>query len=389
MKLTQKTVDELALPAGKTELIVFDSEVSGLGVRIRSNSKGWVFQYRLADRQRRMALGQTSAVSLKAARKTAGQLQARVKLGEDPQEERRRTEPVAETIGGVLPGYLARQRQRLRPRSVNEIERHLAKAARSLHKLAFAEVDRRRLSALFEEVTTASGPAACNRMRASLSAYFAWAVREGFIDANIVLSTNAAIEAAGRDRVLAPAELRDIWRASGDCGDYGVIIKILMLTAARRSEIGGLTWGEVDLAASVISLPAPRAKNGRPFILPLSPQAVELLRQRPRGEIEDRVFSPGNWTFSKSRLDKRIDALRTAEDRPAMASWVQHDLRRTASTVMHETLNIQPHIVEATLNHIGHQGGVAGKYNKATYLDEKRAALDAYGSYIASIVGLD
>ena len=63
-----------------------------------------------------------------------------------------------------------------------------------------------------------------------------------------------------------------------------------------------------------------------------------------------------------------------------------HDFRRLASTVMHDKLAIQPHIVERVLAHVGHQAGVAGAYNKAEYLAERRRALARWADYVLAVV---
>jgi hypothetical protein len=71
-----------------------------------------------------------------------------------------------------------------------------------------------------------------------------------------------------------------------------------------------------------------------------------------------------------------------------MPEWVLHDLRRTVSTRMHEDIGILPHIVEAVLNHVsGHRAGVAGNYNRALYLDDKRRALIAWANHIDTLMG--
>ena len=66
--------------------------------------------------------------------------------------------------------------------------------------------------------------------------------------------------------------------------------------------------------------------------------------------------------------------------------WTIHDLRRTVATGMAE-LGVQPHIIEALLNHVsGHKGGVAGIYNRATYDKEKREALNLWGEHVLSVI---
>jgi integrase len=88
------------------------------------------------------------------------------------------------------------------------------------------------------------------------------------------------------------------------------------------------------------------------------------------------------WAYSKMVLDTRI-----ATAGKPLAHWVLHDLRRTAATGM-ANIGIEPHIIEAILNHVsGHKAGVAGIYNRATYLEPKRAALAAWADHVTTIVG--
>jgi Arm DNA-binding domain len=165
MKLTQKAVAALALPKGKSELIVFDDDIP-LGVRLRDGGTArWIFQYRVGAKQRRMSLGTTAALSAPRAREIAGELYARVKLGEDPAttkaEERVRA---IETMGATLAAYLAHQRARLKPRSLVEVERHLRKHSRLLHGLRLDKIDRRAVAACITKIGTKSGGVTANRV---------------------------------------------------------------------------------------------------------------------------------------------------------------------------------------------------------------------------------
>src|SRR5262245_4188344 len=88
MRFTGSNIDTLTLQ-GKAEAIYFDDDVPGFGIRIRAGgSKYWIFQYRVGRQQRRLTLGKMSAVSLVSARKTASELHAKVRLGQDPQAEK-------------------------------------------------------------------------------------------------------------------------------------------------------------------------------------------------------------------------------------------------------------------------------------------------------------
>jgi integrase len=392
MKLDKKAVDGLTLPQGKSEVFLFDDAVPGFGIRRRGNSKVWIFQYRLGNRQRRMTLGAVSAVPLTDARKTAGELHARVKLGQDPAGDKTEArEKAAETFSAAAVPFLARQRERLRPRTYLEVERHVHTQAKLLHGMALAKIERRDIARLLTGLVEGSGPSAANHCRATLSTFFAWAVREGLIDSNPVTSTNKATVAGARERVLSDGEVREIWAALGD-DDYGDIVRLLALSGARRDEIGSLDWTEVDLRRRLIILPGSRTKNKRPFEIPLSQPALEILQKRTPLDGREFVFGEGRggfsgWSACKKRLDARIAASRGTHGKAPMPNWRLHDLRRTMSTVMHERLGILPHIVEACLNHVsGHMGGVAGVYNRATYEAEKRQALDRWATHVCAVV---
>jgi integrase len=137
-----------------------------------------------------------------------------------------------------------------------------------------------------------------------------------------------------------------------------------------------LTWNEVNFEEKQIELPGTRTKNSRPHIIPLSPPAIAILKSIDR-DGKDVFTKRNNWQIDKDRLDEKC----------GVTDWVLHDLRRTGSTGMGEQLSIPPHVVEAVLNHVsGSKAGVAGVYNKATYLKEKREALNKYADYILAIV---
>jgi integrase len=247
-------------------------------------------------------------------------------------------------------------------------------------------IDRRTVATLLTELAANNGPGLANSVRASLSAFFSWAMREGLADANPVIGTNRAVTKGARDRVLTDDELRLIWNTLS-ISTYGDIVRLLALTGQRRDEIGSLRWQEIDFDKAVISLPPERTKNSRPHDVPLSPAALAILKARPRLAGHEFVFSSAangffGWSDCKLALDARIAG------NGAIAPWRLHDLRRTVSTRMHDELAIPPHIVEAVLNHVsGHRSGVAGVYNKATYSKEKAIALARWAEHLSAIVG--
>jgi integrase len=380
MKLNKAAAAAVKVPKGKTDIVVWDNDIAGFGLRVRTGgSRVWVFRYRLGRKQRVMTFGSAAAVSAQQAREQAERLHAQVKLGLDPAAGKIESQTRAtEIFEYAVKIFLARQKERLKPRSYLEAERHLLVHCRQLHAMSLAKIERRDIAVRLAEIATDSGPAAANRTRASLSALFAWSLREGLVEHNPVVNTNKAVEGGSRTRVLTKSELRDIWNALPD-DDFGDIVKLLALTGQRRDEIGSLRWAEVDLDNALISLPPERVKNRRAHDVPLSPPALSILQKRPRDR--DYVFGKRDtgyqgWSGSKARLDQRL----------SIADWRLHDLRRSCSTVMNDELGIAPHIVETVLNHVGNRSGVSGVYNRALYIREKANALARWADYLIAAV---
>jgi integrase len=409
MRLTQAFVDKLTLSPGETERFAWDDAIPQFGVRLRSRgqhkavSKVWYFRYRVGPKkQRGMSGGSVSAIRAPAARDWAQRLYAQVLLGEDPAGQKsERKARAGETFEAAMRLFLTRQKERLRPRSYVEVERHLLVFAKALHRLPLTSVDRRAIATQLTQAAAATSDATANRVRASLSAFYVWLMKQGLVETNPVALTERR-EEISRDRVLDDGELREIWATLRNDA-YGDIVRLLILLGSRRDEIGALKWSEVDLDRALTSLPAERTKNKRAHEIPLSPLALAILKARralPVGAARDQIFAGGqlgfsDWSGSKIDLDRRILEARAAAAQQAgadpakvapMPHWTLHDFRRVISTAMHDRLGIAPHVVEAVLGHVGHQAGTPGRYNKASYRDEKGRALALWADHLQAIV---
>jgi hypothetical protein len=182
VKFTVKTTAGVKLD-GKSERIVFDDDIKGFGLRVRAGgSKTWIYQYRIASKQRRMVLGSATSVPLTIARENAGRLEARVKLGGDPamdkETARRRAD---ETFGILVDQYLAARQSKWRANTEREVRRHLTKYAKSLHRFPIAAVSQLNISNLLDNLAKESGDATSNRVRANLSTFFSWAIKKASI----------------------------------------------------------------------------------------------------------------------------------------------------------------------------------------------------------------
>jgi len=380
MKLTETAVAAITLDPRQDEAITFDEDIPGFGLRLRAGgSRTFVFQYKIGGKHRRMTLGKHPALKTAEARKTAAKLYADVRLGNDPASAKAEKQGrAAETFGAILKTYLIRRRGTIRASSYGQIERHLELNLRPLHGLNLASLDRRAIAAQLARITIENGPVHANRVRTSLNKFLSWCCGEGLIEANPTAFTNQNPERP-RDRVLTDSELAAIWKMLPD-GDYGDILKLLILTGQRREEIARLQWSEINFEHDVIALPGTRTKNHRAHFVPITPAVRGILEAR-RNNGRALVFGSGQgafggWTRCKARLDA------TAK----IAPWVVHDIRRSVATGM-ANLGILPHVIEATLNHIsGHKGGVAGIYNRASYEAEKATALNRWAEHVAAIV---
>jgi integrase len=388
MRLTVKAAVDTKLPPGIKDTVFWDDDIAGFGLRIREGgSRTWIYRYRIGRKQQRsISLGSATSVPLSVARKNAGALEAKVKLGGDPALDKETARIEAEnTVGSLVDQYLDARNPDWRPNSLRQIRRHLLVYAKPLHRLPITVVSQRNVAGLLNDVASSSGHVSSNRLRASLTTFLGWVIRQGIeLPKGNVASYTEARKEKSRERVLNNAEIRAIWRACRD-DDHGNIVKLLLLTGQRAAEIGELRWGEIQ--DDQILLPSSRTKNKRPHAVPLS-APVRVILDRLR--IIDRAFVFGRddthgfqgWGVSKKRLDQRI-----AKAGAPLPHWTVHDLRRTAATGM-AGLKIQPHIIEAVLNHVsGHKAGVAGIYNRAAYDEEKREALDRWARHVLAIVG--
>src|SRR5262249_9055758 len=214
--------------------------VRGFGVRRQRGDPVYVIKYRVFGRQRFVTIGRHGAPwTPDKARKEAKRLFGLVAAGKDPQTEKAEARAKAvDTLARVADDYLKHAEKKQKPRSFEETKRHLLNNWKPLHSISVFNLRRRQVAARLSEIETERGRVTAARARAALSAMFNWAIREGYeIAANPVFGTNRPAEPKSRDRVLADSELAEIWRACRN-DDHGRIIKLLMLSAQRRDEVG-------------------------------------------------------------------------------------------------------------------------------------------------------
>jgi hypothetical protein len=281
IRFTDAYVRRLTLPSGKTDHIAWDPDVPGFGVRLRAGKASYVVQYRVGTEQRRKSLGDVRKVNVDDARNIARKRFAQIELGIDPdaEEEKRRAEQAADarTFEKMVELYLDAQKARLEEGTLRRNtyiaeERYLRRHCEPLQKKPVSKVTFEDIAGLIRKLVQAHGATSAARARGALSSFFAWCMRQGLgVKVNPTIGTdNPVYGKEPRDRVLTDDEIRSIWRNCLE-DDFGRIVRLLLLTACRRDEIGGLRWPEIDQAASKLLLPKERTKSKRPHELTLSP----------------------------------------------------------------------------------------------------------------------
>jgi integrase len=387
MKLTNESVAALKLD-GKKDLIVFDDSTPGFAFRLRAGAGGktlfsWVLQYRKAGASRRYKLG-PGAISAEKARALAKEALAKIWAGQDPNADRAaRRDADKLTFAKAVAEFLEAKQRHLRPNTFAETKRYLTgDYFKPLHSMPLDVITRQDVALRIKTIERESGTATAGQARAKLSGFFAEAMQDGLVDANPVIGARKPVGNRPRERVLSDSELAAIWNACGD-DDYGRIVRLLILTACRREEIGGMQWGEFAPDGTTWTLPAARAKNGRPLTLPVMPAMRAILdtvarlvgREHLFGERSTQGFQ--SWDLHKKDLDERS----------GVTGWQLRDIRRSVATKMADTGGVMPHIIEQILNHVsGHKGGVAGIYNRSVYANEVRAALATWHDHLRSII---
>jgi integrase len=393
MKLTDTRLAGLKLDRGDTDKIFFDDEIPGFGVRVREGgSRKFVLHYRIGGAQRRLTVGAVGVLKLEEARQRARKALVDVGDGKDPAAQKATDKVEAkQSFGSVAKDYIEFLKGRvgagdLKPRSYVEIERHVMKHFKPLHRLVIGSITRATIATRLREIAKEHGPGAADRARSNVSTFFGWAIGEGICQINPVAGTNKSSgEYVERERSLIVDgekpnydELVTVWKGSPD-NDYGKIVRLLILTLCRRDEIGSLDRAELDKESRLIRLPGIRTKNGREHSVPLSGPAMAILEAVDLRDGRELLFGSGKggysgWSKSKQQMDKALKLKKP---------WTLHDLRRTGRTGL-GILGVAPHIAEAVLNHLPPK--LMRTYDKNKYEREKREALELWAAHVMRLV---
>ena len=378
-KITDRTL------ARKAPGEIWDEYLPGFGLRIGKAKKTFQVMTRINGKQRRIAVGDARIMTLADARDKARDILRNAAKGIDPQEalqaaKLEATRARRDTFRVVSEAYMTELGRHLK--TGHELQRKLDKdILPALGDIPVAEVRRADIKALFLD-RAETKPVAANRMLALIRVVLNYAIDEELIEANPAARIKLRREIP-RDRYLSEVEIKGFWNGLDNTAmdpQIASMLKLLLVTGQRRSEVVGMKWSEIDMQKATWEIPAGRAKAGRPHRVPLPPLALDLIGEPHGGEY---VFSNGaGEPFATGSVS--LAMLREREALGLTERATVHDLRRSMATHLGD-LGIDRLVIGKILNHS--EAGVTGRvYDLGAYAEPKRLAMAAWSNKIMEIV---
>ena len=391
-KLTKRLVDDLQFPHGTvttngnpvTQAFLWDTETRGFGVRITKEGKRtYIVQSRVHGKEVRSTIGPHGVFTVDQARDAAREVLRAMRQGVDPRQARKAEAAAKITLREIADGY--KQDRPLKDSSKKEIERHVTTTFKAWLNQPISAITREAVSKRFNEMKTkglhgnAPAPSQANQGFAILRALINYANREHRkLDGSPLFAENPVdvlykkwVPMKARTTRIPTSKVGQVWnmlwaqRGASQARDVLAsvdLVLFLMLTGARISEATGLTWDRVNLDECWWHLPDP--KNSNPVWLPLSEEAVELLKTRERVEGSPFVFS--SWGKTGHLIDPRETMRKVSAASGEDLS--PHDLRRTFTTIGVASCSIDLHKVELLTNHVP-KGVTARHYLETSRLE--------------------
>jgi integrase len=391
--LTQIALDNIKPGPSRREIP--DGKESGLYFVIQPTGRmAWALRYRFNGRPRKLTIGSYPSISLAKARTEAAKAKVSVSDGIDAAATKRAATAAKKAKGlsndhveKVIADFINLY-ARPNTRDWKETERLLAEFVEAWKGRLLREIGKPDIHRVLDAIVARGSPVTANRKFAQLRKMCRWAVSRGIIEHSPCDGVDPPSAEKSRERVLDTDEMRFVWRAADDLGfPFGPIVKLLVLTGQRRSEVGGMAWRELDLEKGIWTIPAERSKNKRQHALPLSPEAIAIIESLPRFSGSRFVFSPGKiapsgFSRAKTRIDSLIAKLNGGN---AIEPWILHDIRRSVASGL-AALGINLPVIERCLNHVsGSFAGIVGIYQKHNFADEMRTAMERWGRHVEAL----
>ncbi|HAA45558.1 MAG: phage-related integrase [Halomonas sp. 54_146] len=365
------------------------SDDRGLYVEVLpSGSIVWRYRYRLDGKREKLTLGKYPALTLKNARLKRDEAAHQVAMGKSP-AKRKQQEKVAGAEDATVAEFSERFFKDIQSRDRKDVtmpRRYLEKdILPHIGSKPVRDITAEDVRSVIWRKKEQGFDAAAGQVRGLLKRMFDYALTCGLILANPVMALpmRHVYRAAARDRALTPDEIRQFLRAmqaSNIRRQFKIAFQLILMTLVRKSELMLAQWKDVHLDEGEWHIPVENSKTGKPHIVYLSTQAQTLFKElKPLASSSDWVL-PGRGTLAKPFAGNALNqALKVSLQGQEIPAFTIHDLRRTASTLLHEQ-GWASDVVEKALNHT--IGGVRGVYNRAEYAEQRREMLQAWSDYI-------
>ncbi|EPG6800137.1 integrase domain-containing protein [Klebsiella aerogenes] len=358
-----------------------------------SGKKLWRFRYqRPATKQRTMmGLGAFPALSLADARGLRADYLALLANGIDPQiqaevAEEEQQIALDSIFSTVAANWFQLKSKSVTPDYAKDIWRSLEKDVfPAIGEIPVQQIKARTLIEALEPIKARGALETVRRLVQRINEIMIYAVNTGLIDANPASGVGMAFEKPKKQNMptLRPEELPKLMR-SLIMSNLSVLTRCLiewqLLTLVRPSEASGARWIEVDFDKNLWTIPAERMKAKREHIVPLSPQALEILEvMKPISAHREHVFPSRNDPKQPMNSQTANAALKRIG---YGGKLVAHGLRAIASTAMNEA-GLNSDVIEAALAHI-EKNEVRRAYNRSTYLEKRKELMSWWGNFIVN-----
>ena len=363
----------------------------GLCIEVRpAGSRFWRYRYRYAGKATMATLGEYPMMSLAEARAARDTARAQLKGGANPvhvAQARRAAavENAGNTFRALADELLAkRAREGLSPASVKRERRMIEKDLAVIGGLPVAEVSAPVLLAALKKIQGRGAIETAHRTRSLASQVFRYAIATARADRNPAADLIGALEQPQVRHfasVTDPAHIGPLLRALHDYQGTPVVaaaIKLAPLVFVRPGELRAARWGEIDLDAGEWRYTA--TKTGTPHIVPLSRQAVGILRELRPVTLRSAYVFPSARGASRPMSENAVNvAMRTLG--VYGTTMTGHGFRAMARTVLDEVLGFRPDFIEHQLAHaVRDPNGRA--YNRTAHLPERRKMMQAWADYL-------
>lgn len=386
MKLNARTVDT-SKPKDKAYKL---SDGGGLYLLVNTNgSRYWRLKYRVAGKEKLLALGVYPDVSLAEARAKRDEAKRTLAAGGDPGEVKQAEKQakilaVSNSFEAIAIEWHEHKRPGWSQGYADDILEYLQKDVFPfIGKRAIAEIKAAEMLAVLRKMEQRGVLDKLKKTRQACRQIFTWAVITGRAEHNPVVDLAGALKAPKQKHFphLLTDQIGGFLRALNEYTGSRVTqnaTRLLMLTGTRTIELRGAEWSEFDLEKGIWQIPAERMKMRRPHVVPLCRQAKALLEEIHQLTGRGRFVFPGRNDAGKTMSEASINQVikRIGYDGKATG----HGFRHTMSTILHEQ-GYNTAWIETQLAHVD-KNSIRGTYNHAQYLDGRREMLQWYADYV-------